>query len=304
MRHSSIQRPELPPTTTATLESQRLLSTSGQHLFSRSQPQLNQLNLPGGRSGSCYSGKLDGRPRTTGLTDRRRVQNTSICRAISSGELRCRTAPQVSSSISLPVHQSLSSSHRKEHTNFRGVGRPADRLQSEKLPHTGSVCGDEFATDEGKIHQNEDFEIIDQNPMFFGLDPLDHHKIPELQALKLEYDFKVEEEKLFCSKTAEAHTEMKLFEQRIKTMQEAVIEVTNISASLQRSVQKVSAVNMMLIGTLDALELQPTSDEGTHHSSIAISLVRVVVTNHLLLHRIPLYTSYSLRCTVQSLNIQ
>ena len=179
---------------------------------------------------------------------------------------------------------------------WRGGRHSADRLQATKIFCDDSASRDGVASDEGKIYCSEDFEIIDQTSLCFGLNPQDHQKLPELQALKLEFQVKVEEEKEFCSKTAEAHTKMKLVERRMKTMQEAVTEITNVSAGLQRSVQKVSAVNMMLIGTLDALELQPTSDEGTRHSSVAMSFIEVVAIDHVLLHSILLRVHH---CAVQ-----
>lgn len=262
MRHSSIQRPGLPPTTSTSIDSQKLL-------FSRSKPFLNRSCLPSRSSGSCHIGKLDARPCTFGVVEEQRVRDNVSDIACSNGEQRCRTAPQTFSSNCLPIRRSLSSNNTVKNTIIQGVdGHSADYTQSSKLNYDDFFYIDSMASDAIKKNRRSDFGIIDQTSCF-GMNSLDYQRVAELKALRLEYDEKIEEEATFCSKTAEAHTEMKLIEQNMKAMREAIIEIKNVSAGLQRSVQKVSAVNMMLIGTLDALELQPTSDKGIEIATTA-----------------------------------
>ena len=57
---------------------------------------------------------------------------------------------------------------------------------------------------------------------------------------------------------------MKAVSADVFVLKETIVSVERVSSSRQRSVDRMSSVNMTLIDTLDALELQPSTDKGKH----------------------------------------
>lgn len=83
----------------------------------------------------------------------------------------------------------------------------------------------------------------------------------ELEALKAELSKKTLQAELIYSTTQLAQARIKTVMQGLSVLHTACVEKDRASASRQRSVDKLVSINMILIDTLDALELQPKSND-------------------------------------------
>ena len=108
----------------------------------------------------------------------------------------------------------------------------------------------------------------------FGTDTPDHpeftteahdssiRKTDEVNSLHYETACKMEESAIILIETKVAQEKCKQLVTEMELMRETSVEIERVSAARQRSVEKMSTINMMLIDTLDALGLQPSSDAG------------------------------------------
>jgi hypothetical protein len=193
---------------------------------------------------------------------------------------RCHTAPQISYSDSLQPNGTFSGNFRDK---ISTANQPTTRLIS------GSSRKESMTSDlRWRLAHSADFnvmfankissmysKVITTSPGVNGPNRPDHpefvtevqdlstQRSEELKSLHLEISLKIEEFEFLTEETKEAQEKIKILENNMEIMKETSVKVEKVGASLQRSVEKMSTINMMLIDTLDALELQPSTDEGT-----------------------------------------
>lgn len=84
----------------------------------------------------------------------------------------------------------------------------------------------------------------------------------QLEAIRYELLRKTDQAEMITDVTHLAHSRMKAVDIGITKLRDSFVYMDRVCASGQRSVEKLIAINMMLIDTLDALGLQPSSDKG------------------------------------------
>ena len=84
----------------------------------------------------------------------------------------------------------------------------------------------------------------------------------QLDAVRSELSKKIVQAESIHESTQLAYARMKTVDTSIEQLKELIVEKDRIAASRQRSVDKLISINMMLIDTLAALGLQPSTDNG------------------------------------------
>lgn len=84
----------------------------------------------------------------------------------------------------------------------------------------------------------------------------------QLEAIRYEILRKTDQAEMVSDITHLAHSRMRAVDLGITKLRDSFAHMDRVCASEQRSVEKLIAINMMLIDTLDALGLQPSSDKG------------------------------------------
>ena len=251
MRNSVLTRPELPPTT-AYLPATSSSSNSPwcAQRAERRKPVNERALLS--RTDNVESATL---------------RNGGVQRDESNSG-RCRTAPE---RVSIQQHTGqLFDSNTEKMTVFQQTLTPSDS-------RTDSMCVDlqgrranaanvnKIATKATSPCESVVGSTTANHPDFANESHLlSAQKDEELQALQFELSEKIAEEATLTKLIHANQQKMKAVSADVFVLKETIVSVERVSSSRQRSVDRMSSVNMTLIDTLDALELQPSTDKGKH----------------------------------------
>ena len=124
-------------------------------------------------------------------------------------------------------------------------------LEQDSISDSGSYLSDECSFKIRNATDECSFKI--RNASMTGC---------QLEAVRAELYRKNMQAESINESTQLAYSRMKTMENSILSLKEDITEKDRVSASRQRTVDKLISINMMLIDTLAALGLQPSSDKG------------------------------------------
>lgn len=177
---------------------------------------------------------------------------------------RCKTAPPGRSLTSYPddIRRKVTSAQHQKSSMLK-VRKPSSGNLQERV-NSSLMKNVMYAN---KIHSRKNselFEVIDLDHIedsYITYDTTDQ-KSAELTALQDKILVKQNEFILMTEEYQVILGSLKKMEDDIQEVKENISKADGILARSQRTVEKLSSINMMLIDTLDALELQPSTDEG------------------------------------------